>query len=283
MSRRAEQGVAVLLASVAAVGPWTMRIGQVMGLAEFEQHSVIEMALSMVRRVPQSFYQGAPFFIVVPLVIVLVRAGAPRILDAVALVLVGFAMIVSVAGLPLLFLDTPVRSTHNVMGDVFAADLVTFWVWHAFLCYDAQLPAWSLAGGPLFGLGLYLVGRERAHSVAGGALALYLNVGALYRGYEFAAQSDQFVFAQTVSVWEWYGYELYAAATVVLGFLLVSACTPVPRDFSALAETVLYVILLNGNVAAAWVAAAGVCREALVQPYHPKLSPSITKWTETIR
>ena len=154
------------------------------------------------------------------------------------------------------------------MGDIFVSDFVVMFVWHAILClYDEYIPAWTIALGPLFGLGRYLFKKGcRPSSVIGGIVALYSCIGSLYRGY---ALIDGAVFTQTIGFHEWHGYEIYAAVNIIGGFVVICASTPVPRRLIEFIEVVLYLILTNANVAAGWIASKGIVRPRLCTPRTP--------------
>ena len=254
---------------ILSVGPWTIGAAQMMSLSVYETKSVVDMSWFMFKKIPLSFLYGFPYFIGVPVLFLLFRYFFDRYADIVQLTLIYFSKIVSICTIPLLFVRyDSIRSTSNIMGEVFTADLITMFVIHAILCIQTNLPSSSIAGGPLFGLAVYLRrdAGERISSLLGGVVALYLNVGALYTGYIKSESLGLQVFSQTLLFSEWFGYELYACVTVVLGFVLICASVPIPKSFVDLAETIAYLVLLNANVGAAWIASKGVVRRALRSP-----------------
>lgn len=255
-----------LLVFVSAIGPWTKDVGRLFALSEFETQSVIDMAWFMFKKIPISFLYGFPYFVGVPLVLIIVRYFFPRLAGVIQTFLIWLSCVASVVTLPLLCISYRPRDEPNIMGDVFAADMIVMWVWHAILClYDEYLPPSSLVGGPLLGLAIYLrKPPPRPSSIIGGIAALYACIGSLYAGYMKSEQLGLNVFSQTVAADEWYGYEMYALVTIVGGFILICASIPPPRSMPELFETVLYIILTNANVAAGWVASAGVLRPPLV-------------------
>lgn len=267
--------VTILLFGVSLIGPWTVPVYRLFGLSEFEQVSVIDMSVYMAKKIPMSFGQGFVPFVLVPACFVVLRSVWPRCANILQACIAIVCEIASIVTLPLFWIPFG-RSRHsaNIMGDVFVVDLVTMYITHALLVFGARaLPPWSLACGPLFGLARYIRTNAdtRPSSLLGGVLALYANVGGLYRAY--TALHDEFgldVFTQTVGIHEWRGYEVYAAVNVVGGFVLI--CSSIPpaskiktwRGVGDLVELTLYVILLNANVAAAWIASRGVWRAPLV-------------------
>lgn len=268
-----ERILASVLVLFAFLGPWTRHVAVMFGLAEFERTSVIDMTLYMLTKIPESFLLGAAYFVAVPILLLLLRYFFPRAANIVHYCLTMLLMVLSVCALPIFFApggDSP-RNVVNVMGEIFVADLVVMFAWHAVLCLCTRaLPTWSLAFGPLFGLGQYLfIEEKRPSSIAGGVAALYLCIGGLYRGYRLIETQGHNVFTNTVPFDEWYGYELYALFSIGGGFLLLCASTPVPRRFIEFVEVVLYLVLVNANVGAGWIASRGVVRPRLVTPRRP--------------
>jgi hypothetical protein len=243
------------------------------GLCEFENVSVVDMSVYMAKKIPMSFGRGFVPFVLVPACFIVLRSAWSRGADILQACIAGVCEVASIITLPLFWIPYG-GSASNVMGDVFVVDLVTMYIIHALLIFGARaLPPWSLVCGPLFGLTRYIRTNAdiRPSSLLGGVLALYANVGGLYRAYNVL--HDEFgldVFTQTVGYHEWRGYEIYAAVNVVGGFVLI--CSSIPpamnlktwRGIGILLELILYVILLNANVAAAWIASRGVFRAPLV-------------------
>lgn len=262
-----DRTVCLCLVFVAAVGPWTKDVAQTFALHRFEENSVIDMAWYCFLKIPLSFLYGLPYFVGVPVVLILVRFFFPRLAGLLQTALLWLAALASVVTLPLFLVTYRPRATPNVMGQVFFADLVVMWVWHAILClYDEYLPASSLAGGPLLGLALYLrKPAPRPCSMLGGVAALYACIGSLYDGYQQSEALGYSVFTQTVGLSEYYGYEIYAVVSVVGGFVLICASTPVPKSLLELAEVVVYLVLTNGNVALGWIMSQGLVRPALIE------------------
>ena len=266
--------VALVLLGVSCVGPWTAPLAQMFGLREFEGQSVVAMATYMARKIPESFAKGFAFFVVVPVVLIVLRGVAPRGADVVQAIVGVGCEVASIATLPLFWVvvERP-PGVVNVMGEIFVVDLATMYIVHAALVFGARaLPPWTLACGPLFGMARYLrLPVDRPQSLLAGVAALYINVGSLYSGYRLIEGLGYSVFTQTAALGEWAGYELYAGVNVIAGFVLLCASTPAPRGFGGwrgyaqLLDTVLYVILCNGNVAAGWIASRGVWRPPLAR------------------
>ena len=267
-----DRSLVTVLVLIGAIGPWTRPIAIVFGLSEFERYSVVDMTTRMALKIPESYLLGAPYFIGVPLVLILLRYFLPRVANLVQYIVVISGMAASIATLPLLWIPVASQRTDpNVMGDIFVSDFVVMAVWHSILClYDEYLPPWSFAFGPLFGLGLYIFkDDERPASVIGGVVALYSCIGSLHRGYAIAESLGDSVLTQTVGIGEWYGYEIYAAVNIIGGFVLICASTPVPKRLVESVEVILYTILTNGNVGAGWIASMGFVRGRLRTPKPP--------------
>ena len=262
-----------LLFGISLIGPWTVPVYRLFGLCDFEDVSVIDMSVYMAKKIPMSFGRGFVPFVLVPACFIVLRSIWSRGADILQGCIAVVCEVASITTLPLFWIPYG-GSASNVIGAVFVVDLVTMYIIHALLIFGARaLPPWSLACGPLFGLTRYIRTNAdiRPSSLLGGVLALYANVGGLYRAYNVL--HDEFgldVFTQTVGFNEWRGYEVYAAVNVVGGFVLI--CSSIPpamnlktwRGFGILLELILYVILLNANVAAAWIASRGVVRAPLV-------------------
>lgn len=259
---------------VSLVGPWTPRLAIIFGLSEFENNTVSSMILFLLKKMPISLGYGAPYFIGVPMFFILLRAcfgaWASRAQKAILIVSMA-ASIVSV-----FFLWIPLgngrRATENVMGDVFVGDVVTMVAVHGGLCIVGILPRWSFAFGPAFGLSLYVAKKKRVSSFLLGLACIYVNIGTLYRGYLRIEALGKEIFSQTVSIEEWYGYEIFAGLQVVFGFLLLCSSIPTKelnltsvRGTLAIVETVVYVVLLNANIAFGWIASNGIFRGDLVR------------------
>lgn len=263
----------ILLFGISLIGPWTVPVYRLFGLCEFEQVSVVDMSVYMAKKVPLTFGRGFVPFVLVPVCFIVLRSVSSRAANILQACIAVVCEVASIITLPLFWIPSG-GSASNVMGDVLVVDLVTMYIIHGLLIFGARaLPPWSLACGPLFGLTRYIRTNAdtRPSSLLGGVLALYANVGGLYRAYNVL--HDEFgldVFTQTVGYHEWRGYEMYAAVNVVGGFVLI--CSSIPpafnlktwRGFGNLFELILYVILLNANVAAAWIASRGVLRAPLV-------------------
>lgn len=272
---RLDWWVALCLVAVSVVGPWTVPLSRLFALSEFERVSVVAMASYMAQKIPKTFALGFHFFVLVPMSFIGLRFCAARRADMLQSAIAIACEIVSIVALPLLwiYISRPVSSP-NVMADVFVMDLVTMYLTHvAFIFGVPTLQAWTLACGPLFGMARYLRIRAdvRPSSILGSVAALFVNIGGLYRAYmvlDSAFGLDVFTF--TVPFYEWQGYELYAAVNVIFGFVLLCASTPAPatvitrRGCAELIDVLLYVILLNANVAAAWIATRGVWRPSSV-------------------
>ena len=260
--------VAGCLICVVCIGPWTTSVAHLFALQRFEETAVVDMAWYMVKKIPLSFAYGAPYFIGVPLTLLVLRFRLPRYATLLQVVVLWIAMAASIVALPVLCIAYNSRQESNIIGQVLATDMMTMWVWHATLCLYEFVPAWTLVGGPLFGLCMYIqLEGGRPSSLLGGVAALYSNISSLYDAYLNAEREfGDVVFSQTVGLNRWYGYEIYAAVTVVGGFIVICASAPAPRRWTELVEMILYIILLNSNVAAAWIASVGIMRPPLVRP-----------------
>ena len=267
---KTERLVALTLFLTLSVGPWTPHLFTRFGLSEFESFSVVDMTVRMLGHMWVTFLTQWSF-LAVPIVLIIVRASCPRLANVLQLCLLFVAQALSILALPLLWLPNGLDShrTHHPLGDVLVSDVVTMSVVHAGLILARVLPAWSFSCGPLFGL-CYTVQLDeckRLSSLFVGVAALYANIGALHRGYRL--MNDVYkkeIFVQTHSIDEWLGIELYAGLTVVMGFLVICASLPPPsnvRSWSgagSFLDMAFYIILLNANVGAAWIASRGVFR-----------------------
>lgn len=261
------------LAAASFFGPWTVGVATLFGLSMYESSSVAEMVWYLVQKIPASFQKSPGLFIGVPVLLVALRGGFPRWAHRLQALVLLAGMASSVATLPLLLVTTPGdarAAPHNVMGDIFVADLVTMYGWHLTLCFglDEAVPAWTVLCGPLFGLCRYIWSETdaRPNSLLGSSVAFYFNVGALYRGYKILEADGHDVFVHTVEFGEWRGYELYAAVNVIGGFLVICSSIPFPTSLSTFVDTLGYVVGLNGNIAAGWIASEGVYRPPLSVP-----------------
>jgi hypothetical protein len=271
--RRSEWLLAVCLLGVSAVGPWTVTLARCFGTSEFEHTSVVDMAAFMLRKIPPTLAGGVGYFVGTPVALLTLRAFCNRGADTLQAVLAIACEVVSVASVPLFWIArTRTPALPNAMADVLVADFVTMCLVHVGLVLGTgTLPAWTLAGGPLFGLSQYLrLKQPRPRNFLVALVALYINVGALYRGYRVLQVLGHEVFTQTVPLWEWAGYELYAAASVVGGFVLIAASIPPPaprslRGLADLADLTVFILLLNANIGAAWICERGVDRTSLVR------------------
>lgn len=266
--RRLEWLAASCFALVLSAGPWTTSVARLFALRAFEERAVFDMARHLAAKTPASLALGSPYFVGVPAALLLLRLCSPRRADALVAGLAWIGACASLLLAPLLLLPRSDRAAPNPMGSVFAVDLVLMWAWHVLLCLgDGGLRPASLAFGPVFGLCEYIrLEPPRPSSLAGGVAALYASVPALYSAYRACEELGHATLSQTVSPNEWHGYELYAAFSVVFGFVLLCASAPLPRSLGAGAELFLYLLLLNANVAAAWIASRGVRRGEPVWP-----------------
>lgn len=99
---------------------------------------------------------------------------------------------------------------------------------------------------------------------------MYANAGALHRAYRLIeVETGYDVLTRSVPLSSWQGHEIYAAFTVCSSYLLICLAIPLPRSLYDAIETALYVVLLNGNVAAAWAASCGVFRRPLLTSWPP--------------
>ena len=260
----AETSTLYALLAILAIGPWTRSLAQIFAIAEFERRSVVDMAWYLLRKTPASLWYGAPYFIVVPFVLLALRVVSARVADRIRLVALGAGTCFSVGLLPLLFMPSKDIVEH-ALGRVIAADFYAMWVWHAILCVLDDVPPWTLGCGPLFGLCFHLYTRkQRANSLIGGIAVLYLHIGILYESHAELHALGHPTLTNTKPFSSWQGYELYALVTVVWSFVVICASIPTARTIVGWAEICAYLILVNANVAAAWVASVGVVRAALI-------------------
>lgn len=270
-SRSAVRSIAIGFALALSLGPWTRDVFRRLGASEYEAYAVSTMAATLARRAVATFATEWTFS-VVPLLFLLVRSCCPRAAGVVQLGGVLVAQATSVACLPLIFVleNGASRDAPHAMGDVLVADAVTMLVIHCALIACDALPGWTLACGPLFGLGHSLRRSHRPSSILAGVAALYANVGALHRAYRTMSAQGNDTLVHTLPLSAWSGVEVYAAVTVVGGFLVICSSLPAIRTpcsrrrLAEAAELLAYTVLLNGNVAAAWIASTGVWRAPLV-------------------
>ena len=273
MSSLSEKCIFFSLLFVSLLGPWTRPLAIIFGLSEFEETTVSKMVLFMLKKTPISLAYGSPYFIGVPFFLVLLRAFFERWASALQRALLVSSMVASIVSVIFLWIPLQTdRAATNIMGDIFVGDMVTMWAVHAALCALGDLPLWSIVFGPLFGLCIYIAQKKKPSSFLAGLVCIYVNIGTLYRGYLELESIGKEVFTQTLGIGEWYGYEIFAGVQVVLGFLILCASIPTNqfklktlRGTLSVLETVLYVILLNANVAFGWIASAGFLRGPLVR------------------
>lgn len=254
------------------IGPWSTLVARVLELGVYERISVADMARDLVPAIFPSLLRGAAYFLVPPVLCIGLRAWKPRIANAFQLLVLALASIASVVTWPLFWVRAGPddrSSGDNYMGQVLSADLFTLWGWHAFLALTTttQIPPATLPFGPALGLAWHLTKSRRLTSLWAGVAALYVNVAAIYTAHAKMQQNFGVdTLNQTIALNEWRGYELFAAVQVIAVFLAICVSLPVPRRILEGIETVFYIVLLNGNVAAAWAASTGIWRQPLVIP-----------------
>lgn len=257
------------------VGPWAVKVYSALALGEFESFAVIDMTVWLLGRMWLTFYTQLSL-LAVPLLFVCCRAAFPRSVSVAQWVLILLAECASVIGLPLLVAVVGREDGVHPIGNVILADAFGMVCIHALFIAARILPAWSFLCGPLYGLcyTIRLHEDRRYSSLVGASLILYLNIGALHRGYRMMKDLyGESLFQQTHSLDEWLGAELYSGLTVVAGFAVISASLPAPhtplctwRGVASIVEVVFYIVLLNANVGAAWIASRGIVRPSLHRP-----------------
>lgn len=267
----AEYALFASLALVLAVGPWSRTIATLFALSEYEDTAAIHMIVRLFRAVPATFLSTSALgFVVVPVGLVGLRRLRPRAAARAQDALLAVGCVVSVATLPLaLFWRAPPRDGPNAVGHVFTVDLIQMCAWHFLLCASGDLRPSSVVGGPLLGLCLHLRRRAQARqsSIVGAIFVLYSSIGVLYRAHLASERSDGSLrLTHTVPFDEYDGVELYAIVSVIYGFVVIASSCPAPQGAAEALETAAYLVLLNANVAAAWIASRGVRRRALVEP-----------------
>jgi hypothetical protein len=299
-----------LLLLVFFVSPWTKGIASLFSLSTFEEESVFDMTIYLIQKMPASLYYNGLLFLLPPFLLLLLRLLQKGLSYAVSsslcrshpllfklvlflkwadlpnLILCFFsavAMCVSFILLPLLLVPTPdpgsqVRQGErspidtNYMGNLLSTDFFLMGGFHSFLVLQGSLPPSSLAGGPLFGLSLFLLlpeEKRRGKDVSSLPLSLFLLytcIGALFNAFSHFDSVGSSLLEQSFPFSQWYGYELYSLATIVGGFLLISSSIPLPTTPLQLIEAVVYIVLLNANVAAGWAFSAGYFRPPLLSP-----------------
>lgn len=268
--------VALALFLSLCIGPWTIDVYSALAVGEFESFAVIDMAVWLLGRMWLTFYTQWSL-LAVPLLLVCCRAAFPRALCVAQWLLILLAECASVIGLPLLVAVQGREHGVHPLGNVLLSDVFGMVCIHAALIAARILPAWSFLCGPLYGLcyTIRLPEDRRYSSLLSASLILYLNIGALHRGYRLMKDLyGESLFQQTHSFDEWLGAELYAGLTVVLGYAVIVVSLPAPhapvcswRGFATIVELMLYIVLLNANVGSAWIVSRGIVRPSLHRPF----------------
>lgn len=237
------------------VGPWTCGIGRILGLHVFSEISVHEMALYLIKRVPNTFLRGIIPFIAVPVTLIFIRWMFPKMAFLLREIVFACAMMASICGIPLLFMPLETyREEPNPMGRVLAADLIFMWMVHLYFCIHEILPPLTIVYGPLFGMCMFLKSPQKC-SVHAAIAVLYASMGALYEAYNDLPE-EHATFVQTTPLAQWRSIELYGAISVVGGVLVLCVSIIPPRSCTKCMQIFAYIILLNANVASAWMAAS---------------------------
>ena len=268
LGRRIETAAFAGLLLAALMGGWSVDVATVLGADEWTRTRASSMATFLFGRVsPTLVSTDGLLFLGVPAAATLLRAAWARGADAALFLAGAAACVASTCAVPLLWAHAPPRAGVNPMADVLVADAVSMWLVHVALASVAAVPRWSVAFGPAVGLALYLArdgDARRPSSLVAAGLVMYGNIGALHRAYRLADEAGHAVLAHTLPLRSWQGCELYAGGTVCAAFLLVCLALPPPRSLWEGGAWLFFVLLLNGNVAAAWVGAAGLLGRPLL-------------------
>lgn len=248
--------IVMLVALVLITSPWTQHVARLLSVSTYERESMKDVCLYLATKFGPSFQLGALPFVIGPLAIVGLRALVPNQAQYAYSWAIVMGKFVSIATFPLLFLHVPDREDENPVGRVFAFDLVQMWCWHFTLVAYGELPPSSFFWGPLYGLCLHLQSPPgRRSSLLLAFVVVYTSLGGLYDAY-LDSKTEIFSSAD-VPLDMWHGYEWYAAITVIYGFVVLFMSTPIPTKWWSVVDAVFYLILVNANVAAGWIAVRG--------------------------
>ena len=266
MQNEIEKWTFFVLVFVLGLGPWMQGVFEVLGFDSFQNHKVVDMIVDMVIKIPRTFWTGALYFVIVPFVLLFMRKIRRRFSIIVYYFLLKLAPYVSVMSLIVcMSLPSSSRLNSNAVGEVFVLDLLYMFMWQVVLIINQEISYTSIIFGPLFALSMHL-GKEppRYYSITTSVLVLYLTIGGLYKGY---SRQNGDIFEIDVPLSEWTGLELYSGISIIYSFILICSSIPFPKSIIEFLEVCLYLILLNGNVAAAWICMTGFVRREPKKPY----------------
>lgn len=259
---------------VLAIGPWTVGLANTFAFREFEANAVHRMVVYLIAKVPISLWRGFFFFVLPPSVLLCLRYIRPKAATLLYWLLLNGGLFVSVMCLFLLL----VPSTHNELdplAQTITADFVLMLLFHVFLIYCEELHPLTFVGGPLFGMcRYYKQSTPRRTSTPLSFLFVYSMIGCLYNAYK---RLDDQVLTNRFPLYEWSGFEMYSLISVCYAFILISASVQIPRDVYECLEVIVFIVLLNANIAAAW--AVGFYYRS--EPKIPVLSKRILTTTSS--
>ena len=253
-----------------AVNSRTTDVFTMFGLREYEEFRITDMAWNLLQKAYITLTRHITF-IGIPFVFMILRKVLPKAANMLQFAITITMQGLSIVALPLCFFLPGRNSGEHPLGNVLVADFITMLVVHAYYVLIGMLPPWSFSCGPLFGLGHTLVKKEKPSTISGAIVAMYANVGALHRAYRMMGILGHDTLAHTLEINKWRGYELYSAVNVVGAFFIISSSIPVPskifsgRGLLELVEICFYIILVNANIGAAWLASAGIVRPSLIR------------------
>jgi len=213
-----------------------------------------EMVPSLFAQIPRSFLSGFWGFVVFPVLALLlqwkfaVRYAQGRSLLFRALEVGSFV------STGLLFVPYNREPTYNALGQTFVVDVILMIGYHIVLGLSGAVASDSVVAGPTYAM-IADIGRDSpSGSWVGGVCVILICVPALKTAYEELFSADGLVLRNTVSLAEWSPFELYAAYHVLTGFVILTLGAPVPSATPlSLAKAVVFIVISNANVAAAWI------------------------------
>lgn len=237
-----------------SLGPWMKTSFQYFNFGYFEKNSLLVMTLDLCSRIPETFWIHS-WFLAVPFSILLFKYLLETLSNKVYYVSLRLGQIYSIFLLPLVFYTN--QHVYNPVSDVFVADFLMMIFWHAYLIINDELMPITFLGGPLCGLCTYLLDEtEKNKNIFVAILFLYSTIPSLYRAYSDIETST---LQGVIPFSSWNGYEMYSLLCIFYGsFVLCFSIKAV--TLLEYIEALFYIILINANVAAAWVGLVGFKR-----------------------
>ena len=246
-----------LLLLLLCTGPWTAAIARLFELHRFETLDLRAAVFELLGRMLQAFARTWHLFLALPALVVLANSLAWERLRRARGILARACAIASVLGWGAALLipratgaaaPAPSPLTRTLL-----ADAVLMLLWHLVLCARGALPAHTLLLGPLGGVSATLLSdAPPAPSPMVAVLFLLICIPNLISAYEAVGPDATLSFEGRLL--DLPSIDLYAMLAVLPGFVMFCAYIPKIRTLGGMARTLAFIVMTNGNVAAAWAA-----------------------------